>query len=425
MPAGERRIALHKARLTTRTVADASPERKRYILWDDTLTGFGVRVSPTGRRSFIVQFRTATPGRGTANRKQVLGHFPAMPVSTARRRAREVLRSAARAPRGGPDTIGAVPTLRSAFESYLATRPTLAASSRAKYCQRLQSHAPDWLDRPLDRIVRADVETRFAQITAGCGPAGKGGGRVAANHFVELLGTLYRTVCDDCESLSDPVARWRAAGGKRHRTTRRTIAPPSEVLPRWRAGLEAVPVATVRDMVRVGLYTGLRVSEVRGLRWEALDPSRTCLHIAATKSGRALELPLTRQLAAIFERRREAGAHGPWVFPGRSRHRPYGHVHLWYRRISEAGGAKFWFHACRNCFITVAIRDLMLGDALVKRLVNHAPSHDVTDGYVAPWSLEQLREPAQRIADRIDALARGEEQEAPRPSEANAKGDLS
>ena len=72
MPAGKRRVALHKARLTARTVADALPERKRYILWDETLTGFGVRVSPTGRRSFVVQFRTAAPGRATANRKQVL-----------------------------------------------------------------------------------------------------------------------------------------------------------------------------------------------------------------------------------------------------------------------------------------------------------------------------------------------------------------
>ena len=42
------------------------------------------------------------------------------------------------------------------------------------------------------------------------------------------------------------------------------------------------------------------------------------------------------------------------------------------RRISETGGAKFWFHGLRNCFITVAERELMLPSALTKRLVNHA-----------------------------------------------------
>ena len=73
-------------------------------------------------------------------------------------------------------------------------------------------------------------------------------------------------------------------------------------------------------------------------------------------------------------------------------------------RITKAGGAKFWFHGFRNCFITVAERELMLPQSLTKRLVNHARPNDVTEGYAADWTAEQLREPAQRIADRVDAL---------------------
>ena len=38
-------------------------------------------------------------------------------------------------------------------------------------------------------------------------------------------------------------------------------------------------------------------------------------------------------------------------------------------RIGETGGAKFWFHGLRNCFITVAERELMLPPSLTKRLV--------------------------------------------------------
>ena len=41
---------------------------------------------------------------------------------------------------------------------------------------------------------------------------------------------------------------------------------------------------------------------------------------------------------------------------------------------------------------------------MTKRLVNHARPQDVTEGYAADWTVEQLREPAQRIADRIDEL---------------------
>jgi len=73
-------------------------------------------------------------------------------------------------------------------------------------------------------------------------------------------------------------------------------------------------------------------------------------------------------------------------------------------RITKAGAAKFRFHGLRNSFISVAEREPMLPGSLTKRLVNHARSHDVTEGHAADWTVEQLREPAQRVADRIDAL---------------------
>ena len=76
-------------------------------------------------------------------------------------------------------------------------------------------------------------------------------------------------------------------------------------------------------------------------------------------------------------------------------------------RIGEASGAKFWFHALRNCFITVADRELMLPTSVTKRLVNHAPPNDITQGYAADWTMAQLRNSAQRIDDRIDELIRG------------------
>ncbi len=83
----------------------------------------------------------------------------------------------------------------------------------------------------------------------------------------------------------------------------------------------------------------------------------------------------------------------------------------------RTGGTKFWFHGLRNCFITVAKRELMLPRSLTKRLVNHARPSDVTEGYAAVWTVEQLREPAQRIADRIDELMNAV---APKPARAGS-----
>ena len=115
----------------------------------------------------------------------------------------------------------------------------------------------------------------------------------------------------------------------------------------------------------------------------------------------------TQQLAALLERRWEESGTLPegWVFP--STITGMGHIRglaQHYKPVGEAGGAKFWYHGLRNTFITIAERDLMLPNALTKRLVNHAPPNDVTEGYAADWTIGQLRDPAQRIADRIEAL---------------------
>ena len=161
-----------------------------------------------------------------------------------------------------------------------------------------------------------------------------------------------------------------------------------------------------RDLLLFGLYTGMRRGEIMPLRWERVDLSAGLSRVEETKTGVPLEPPVTRQLETILARRAEGVAMRTGrVFP--SPWSESGHVEelqAHYERIGRAGGAKFWFHGLRNAFITVAERELMLPRSLTKRLVNHARPHDVTEGYAADWTVEQLREPAQRIADRIDEL---------------------
>ena len=264
----------------------------------------------------------------------------------------------------------------------------------------------DWLARPLDTITRREVEARFHLVS-------QRNGWAVANHIISLLRSVYRRPCVDHQTLRNPVELWLAGGGRYHRAVRRRISTPAEVLPRWCAAIEAeVIVPATRDIFWFGMYTGMRRGEIMELCWDRVDLERRILRVEETKTGEPLELPITRQLAALLERRRlEASASNggaqQWVFPSTG---ASGHVvelqHL-YRRISRAAGTKFWFHGLRNVFITVAERELMLPRSLTKRLVNHARGSDVTESYAADWSVEQLREPAQRIADRIDELARG------------------
>ena len=52
------------------------------------------------------------------------------------------------------------------------------------------------------------------------------------------------------------------------------------------------------------------------------------------------------------------------------------------------------------------VHETVRAPSLTKRLVSHARPNDVTQGYAADWTIAQLPEPAQKIADRIKAIMR-------------------
>ena len=401
-----KRTAKVRLTLTKRTVEALEPAEKSWIAWDDKLTGFGVRVQPSGTKSFIVNYRAGDGGRKAPNKRVVIGRYPRMTPDQARREAQKLLGRVAAGDDPAEERAEArsMPTLAEAFDKYMAANPNRVANTVRLYRQNLRVNLGDWLKRPLDTITRQDVEDRFNHITAKHGWAG-------ANQTLSMLRSIYRRPCVDHENLRNPVELWLAAGGRFNKMRRRRISGPAEVLPRWRAGIEALDLEpAVRDIFFIGFYTGMRRGEIVSLRWERIDLERRILRVEETKTGEPLELPITRQLAAIFERRL-ADNQGPaaqpegWVFPssksGTGHVAGVGHFH---GDISEAAGTRFWFHGLRNAFITVAERELMLPRSLTKRLVNHARPSDVTEGYAADWSVEQLREPAQRMADRVDEL---------------------
>ena len=402
-----KRVARVKLTIAKRAIDSFEPADKPWIAWDDKITGLGVLVHPSGVKSFIVNYRLGTGGRTAPNKRLVIGRCDRIAPEQARREAHRLLGMVAMGedPAAERARSRRMPALKQAFEQYMAANPKRKASTNASYRDRFERPLADWLGRPLDAITRSDVEDRFNRITGLHGWA-------TANQCISLLRSVYRRPCVDFEGLANPVDLWLAGGGRFHRKPRRKIPPPPEVLPRWRKGIEAVVSnPALRDVFWFGMYTGMRLGEVLPLRWERVNREELVFRVDETKTGAPLELPITRQLAAILDRRWAESGHlpGGWVFPSASSRTGY-FVKLTYfhRRISEAGGAKFWFHGLRNCFITVAERELMLPHALTKRLVNHAPPNDVTEGYAADWTIGQLRGPAQRIADRIEALMRPE-----------------
>ena len=401
-----KRTARIKLQIDAATVDALEPAGKSYIAWDDRLTGFGVRVLPTGTKSYILNYRPGG-GRKAPNRRVVLGRCEKITPDEARRMAGDMLAriAAGEDPAGERARARAMPTLAEAFEAYMAAGTHRKASTVARYRGTVRRYLSDWLDRPLDAITCGDVEDRFRRLS------GEAGWK-AANSTISLLRSVYRRPCADIDGLQNPVDRWRATGGRYNRPVRRRIGAPAEILPRWRVGIErGVRNPVSRDALRFGLYSGMRRNEVMTLRWDRVDMAALTFRVDDPGRGGPLELPVTRQLAAILEHRLAESERFPercrvWVFP--SDRGPSGYINnLQYlnARIGEEGGARFWFDGLRTCFLEVAENDLTLPRALTRRLVTHTRPFLGIGEADAGWTMDQLREGAQRTADRIDELS--------------------
>jgi Arm domain-containing DNA-binding protein len=128
-------------KLTKRVVASIAPAEKEVFLWDDELRGFGLRVLPSGRRSYFVQYRAK--GR---TRRFVIGPHGVLTPETARSWAMKLLVEV----RGGGDPSAerkgenGAPTVAELAERYLAQhaelkkKPSGVASDRGM----LRNHVP-------------------------------------------------------------------------------------------------------------------------------------------------------------------------------------------------------------------------------------------------------------------------------------------
>jgi hypothetical protein len=67
------------AKLTKRTVTSAPIRDRAYLVFDDDVRGFALRVHPSGEKTFVMRYRF-----GGADRKLSLGHFGSITAEKAR-----------------------------------------------------------------------------------------------------------------------------------------------------------------------------------------------------------------------------------------------------------------------------------------------------------------------------------------------------
>src|SRR5215213_10979405 len=99
-------------KITKRTVDALKSNGRDFTLWDVALSGFGVRVRPSGAKSYVVVYR-AGAGRGAPVRRYTIAAVGKIAPERARARAKVILGSVAHGhdPAGQKTTERGVPTV--------------------------------------------------------------------------------------------------------------------------------------------------------------------------------------------------------------------------------------------------------------------------------------------------------------------------
>lgn len=378
-------------RLTKRSVeALPVPKAGEHFEWDDDLAGFGVRVYPSGRRAYLVQYRV----RGRT-RRMLLGPHGVLTVDEARRRARAML---GRVAEGIDPAVARDEERRSAI-----TVADLAARYLAEHAEVRKKPASLRNDRlllrihilpklgklPLEDVSRSDVAGLHHALRAT---------PTTANRVAALLSKMFNLaerwgLRPDGSNPCRHLERYREKVRRRF-LTREETAKLGEALDQIeRDGSEAREVAAA---IRLLLLTGARVGEILSLRWEHVDTETRCLRLPDSKTG-AKEISLGR---AAFEllmdlERSESG----YVIPGRDGDAPLVNLNKAWRRIrSRAGLHDVRLHDLRRTAASAAA-SIGLSLETVGQLLGHTQVA-TTKRYAFLFD-DAKREAAEMLTDRL------------------------
>ena len=343
-----------RQRLTDAGIARLRPEPREFTVWDTRVPGLGVRVRPSGSRTYVYHRTTAA-----GVRKRSLGPAALRGIDAVRRVCVETAAApepveTARSdiPRLGEFVAG--PWKRARYERW---KPSTRKAARNALTGQL---LPAFGAVRLDGITRLMV-VRWFDAYSRTAPGG-------ANHVLDLLRQILNHAIR-CGHIATNPAR----NIKRNPRPRPTRFLSREEIQRLHRALDrhaqrSVSKRQQADIIRLLLLTGCRKNEIVRLRRQEVDGD--CLNLADGKTG-PRRVFLNARARAIVERRLQEGD-GPWMFPSvrsPSRHQNDG-LALWYTVRREAGIEDVRLHDLRH---SVATHAVMAGVPLpvVARLLGH------------------------------------------------------
>ncbi len=384
---------------------------KQIFIWDTEVTGFGLRISPGGQKTYILQRRV-----GKTTRRRKIAQVDDLTPVAARDRAKVMVAEMVQGIDAVADKKAAEArdkTLQEAITDYRdspakkggrAGQPK-KARTRRDIDKVMKWAFSDWNDKKVTEIDGDMVRDRYAKLAASSA--------AQANLAMRYLRAALNHVNADSDIVvldRNPVERLnRAALWRKVKPSEKVIH--ADDLPTWVDAVQTKLVGLkwereLRDMLLFILLTGCRRGEVHGsaedgyppLAWNDVDLHKRVVTFRDTKNGTEHRQPLGPKLADMLKARKEyAGA--TWVFSN-GKDEVTEKLVAAQQRIKKVTGLDIPPHALRSTFITLSTARVGLSEYVVKSLVNHSKAGDVTAGY-ARYDAEDLREAMGKIESAI------------------------
>jgi integrase len=419
-----------RLKLTKRVVESFQPQTKEYIVWCESLTGFGVRIQPTGRKTFIAMFRAK--GRQTAPKKFTIGAYSdSLTVDEARKKATEVLSQA----KLGVDEAEkrAIEkqqlTVRELCDEYLlhgvdGKKASTIATDRARMAIHiLPKLGTKLINKITDRDVRTflkDIATVRTIISKKTGHAVKRGGKGTATRTVRLLGGIFTYAKKEGYISVNPVHGVKLfADGKNQRYLNNEEfkrlgdalrEAESKGLP-WvfddtkKAKHRPKQLENTREIfsphvvgaIRLLMLTGCRLREILHLKYTDIDFQRGILNFRDSKTG-AKQLLVAMQVMNVIEKLPRISE---FVVAGENPLKPRSDLNRpWRRLVKHAGLDGLRIHDLRHSYASAGVEQ-GLGLYQVGKLLGHKDT-STTQRY-AHLGDDPMRRAANLIAGSIVA----------------------
>jgi integrase len=407
-------------KLTQRAIIGitADPSRDLYF-WDQEMPGFGLRVKPTGVRSFIVQYRNAN----RVSRRITIGKWGVLTVEEARTLAKRALADVIKGsdPAEKRSEERRAMTVRQLCRGYLeAAEKGLILGKREQPKKettlivdkgRIERHILPLLgNRRVRDLTPPDITRFMRDVAAGktaddikTRPRGRAiveGGRGTATRTVGLLGGILSFAVSEGVISVNP-----ARGIKRPADHRREVRLSLD-----QYGLLGQLLAAAKGRgekaeailgVKLLALTGCRRGEIERLRWAEIDLAGHCLRLATTKEGRSIR-PLGR---AAIDLLLSVPRRGDYVLAGWVAGKPFsGLPKAWLRIMKGNQLSHLTPHGLRHAYASVAA-DLGYAEPTIAALLGHA-TRSVTSRYIHHVDTALIGA-ADTVAERIAAALAG------------------